>query len=101
MTPPRHTALPCGNDPDKDLPNDLIEDLHRAIGLVEDWLLHASDETLNELAEFVYGPAHPGHDQLQWIIELLGIATTRLRPAPQPAAQPAAIDAATPKRWPR
>ena len=65
--------------------DDLADDLARALGLVEDWLLHASDETLDELADFAYGPTHHGPDQLRWIIELLGEAAARLRPAPPPA----------------
>jgi hypothetical protein len=67
------------------LDDDLAEDLHRAVSLLEDWLLHASPETLDELADFAYGPAHHGHDQLRWIIDLLGETAARLRPAPLPA----------------
>ena len=70
---------------DNDLADDLAEDLHRAVSLIEDWLLHASPETLDELADFAYGH-HGGHDQLRWIIELLGEAACRLRPPPPPAA---------------
>jgi hypothetical protein len=66
------------------LDHDLAEDLHRALTLVEDWLLHASPETLDELADFAYGPTHHGHDHLRWIIDLLGEAAARLRPAPPP-----------------
>jgi hypothetical protein len=72
-----------------------VEDLRWAISLVEDWLLHASTETLDELADFAYGPAQHGHnihghnihDQLRWIIDLLGEASIWLRPPPptQPA----------------
>jgi hypothetical protein len=62
--------------------DDATDDLHRAVSLVEDWLLHASDETLDELADFAYGPTHRGQDQLRWIIDLLGEASARLRPAP-------------------
>jgi hypothetical protein len=40
------------------LDDDLAEDLHRAVSLLEDWLLHASPETLDELADFAYGPSH-------------------------------------------
>ena len=68
------------------LDDDLAADLHRAVSLVEDWLLHASPETLDELADFAYGPAHHGHDQLRWIIDLLGETAARLRPTPPPAA---------------
>lgn len=73
------------------LDHDLAEDLHWAIGLVEDWLLHASPEALDELADFAYGPTRRGHDspdQLRWLIDLLGEAAVRLRPAPQPPNQP-------------
>jgi hypothetical protein len=63
------------------------EELHWALGQVEDWLLHASDETLDELAEFVYGPIHHDHKHLRWIIELLGEAGARFRPAPSPPGQ--------------
>ena len=68
------------------LDDDLAEDLHRAVSLLEDWLLHASPETLDELADFAYGPSHHGHDQLRWIIDLLGETAARLRPTPPPAA---------------
>ena len=71
------------------LDDDLAEDLHRAVSLLEDWLLHASPETLDELADFAYGPSHHGHDQLRWIIDLLGETAARLRPAPPPAPAPA------------
>ena len=67
------------------LDDDLAEDLHRAASLLEDWLLHASPETLDELADFAYGPAHHGHGQLRWIIDLLGETAARLRPTPVPA----------------
>jgi hypothetical protein len=62
--------------------DDATDELHRAVGLVEDWLLHASDETLDELADFAYGPTRRGPDQLRWIIDRLGEAAARLRPAP-------------------
>jgi hypothetical protein len=59
------------------------EGLAWALGQVEDWLLHASDGTLDELADFVYGPAHHhSHEHLRWIIELLGEAGARFRPTP-------------------
>ena len=66
------------------LDDELAEDLARAVSLVEDWLLHASDATLDEPADFAYGPTHRGHDQLRWIIDLLGEAAARLRPTPPP-----------------
>lgn len=74
----------------------LAEDLRWAVSLVEDWLLHASAETLDELADFAYGPTQHGHDQLRWIIELLGEAAAWLRPAPLPAAP----EPPTPQRGP-
>jgi hypothetical protein len=81
-----NTDTTTGRGPlDDNLADDLAEDLARAVSLVEDWLLHASDETLDELADFAYGPAHRGHDRLRWIIELLGEAAARLRPTPPPA----------------
>ena len=65
------------------------EDQRWAVTLVEDWLLHASHETLDELGDFAYGPDYRGRDhnrdQLRWIIDLLGEAAARLRPAPPPA----------------
>ena len=86
MNPALNTNTPTGRGPlDDNLAEDLAEDLVRALGLVEDWLLHASDETLDELADFAYGPTHRGHDHLRWIIGLLGEAAARLRPAPAPA----------------
>ena len=91
---------------DNDLADDLAEDLHRAVSLVEDWLLHASPETLDELADFAYGPAHHGHDQPRWIIDLLGEAAAWLRPAPLPApteptsAQPTSAQPTSAQRGP-
>jgi hypothetical protein len=100
MTPPLpSTPASTGGD---DAIEDPFEDLRWVVGLVEDWLLHASDETLDELAEYVYGPAHPDHDRLRWIIELLGEAGARLRPTAQPAAaQPAVLGAAGRQGRPR
>lgn len=88
---------PATNAPDNTpmrapLDDQQAEDLHWAIGLVEDWLLHASPETLDELADFAYGPTPRGHAPLRWIIDLLGEAALRLRPAPTPAtAEPATL----------
>jgi hypothetical protein len=82
------------------LDHDLAEDLHWAVGLVEDWLLHASPEALDELAQFAYGPAHRGPDQLRWFIDLLGEAAVRLRPPPQPPNRLATPEPATAERGP-
>ena len=81
MNPPSPLdPAPTGAYPD--------EELHWALGQIEDWLLHASPDALDELAEFVYGPTHHGtdraHEYLRWIIELLGEAGTRFRPTPTP-----------------
>jgi hypothetical protein len=92
MTTATATATATNASAHTSLDHDLAEDLHRALSLVEDWLLHASPETLDELAEFAYGPAHHGHDQLRWIIDLLGEASVRLRPPPQPPTEPATAD---------
>jgi hypothetical protein len=86
------TPTPVHDEPDSD---GLSEDLPWAVSLVEDWLLHASPETLDELADFAYGPAHHGHDshdQLRWLIDLLGEAAARLRPPPKPSTQPATAE---------
>jgi hypothetical protein len=73
------------DDLDNDLDDDdLDDDLARALGLVEDWLLHASPQTLQELAEFAYGPpagdGEHDHHRLRPIIDLLGQAAIRLAP---------------------
>jgi hypothetical protein len=86
MNPGLPNTTTGGGPRDDDPADDLAEDLARAVSLIEDWLLHASEDTLDELAEFAYGPTRPGHDQLRWIIELLGEAAARLRPPPPPAA---------------
>ncbi len=33
-----------------------VDELRRLLGTVEDWLLHAGDETREDLAEFLAGP---------------------------------------------
>jgi hypothetical protein len=111
--PPPNTALTSNNGLVADELADgyCCEDLHCAVSLVEDWLLHASPETLDELGDFVYGAHYRGHDddhdghdghdgspdQLRWIIEGLGVTAVRLRPPRQAAAAPpaAAADPAT------
>jgi hypothetical protein len=37
------------------VPIDVIEDLAALVGVLEDWLLHASDDTLADLAQFAGG----------------------------------------------
>jgi hypothetical protein len=84
---PAPIPSPAADKPDSDY---LTEDLRWAVTLVEDWLLHASPETLDELADFAYGPTpshdHRSHDHLRWIVELLGVAAARLRATPGPSA---------------
>ena len=53
---------------------DDLEDWADLVGLIEDWLLHASDETLAELADF--GPTRRPVDPL---IRDLGALCVRLR----------------------
>jgi hypothetical protein len=91
---------PAMNTPDttplgEPLDNQRAEDLHWAVGLVEDWLLHASPETLDELADFAHGPAPRGHAPVRWIIDRLGEAALRLRPAPTPATPQVTAEPAT------
>jgi hypothetical protein len=50
------------------------EDLAWLVALVEDWLLHASDETVAELAHFC-GP----NRHVRTVIGKLGAASIRLR----------------------
>lgn len=50
-----------------------IEDWTRAMGLVEDWLLHASLDTVTELGEFAHNPRAP-----RLIVDTLAEAIRRL-----------------------
>lgn len=66
------------------LTEDQTEDLRELLGYVatlEDWLLHAPDETRSELADFAYhGHFHPC-SAAWWLIEDIGRLGTRLRKA--------------------
>lgn len=53
-----------------------IEELAELTGLLEDWLLHADPETLDDLTSFL---AHTPCDRGRWITDSLATATTRLR----------------------
>lgn len=53
--------------------------LHWVIGLLEAWLRQASDEVLDELAEFAYGP-NPDLGRVEELIELIGRTAAQLRP---------------------
>lgn len=57
-------------------------ELHGVIGLLESWLPQASDEVLDELAEFAFGPdPGPYQRRVEKLIELIGLTAARLRPA--------------------
>lgn len=65
---------------------DQADELRRLLGTVEDWLLHASFEVLDELGGFLAGlswgsGASPQRLACQLIADL-GEATITLRPAP-------------------
>ena len=55
------------------------DDYADLLRLIEDWLLHASDDTLAELAEFAPGSFRPAA-----IIAELGRVTLRLRQLAEP-----------------
>lgn len=66
------------------LTEDQAEDLRELLGYVailEDWLLHAPDETISELADAAYhGHFHP-YSAAWWLIEDIGHLGSRLRKA--------------------
>jgi hypothetical protein len=58
------------------------DELRRLLGTVEDWLLHASDETLDDLGGFLAGLGRSGAGPEQlvtWLIHDLGEHTLTLR----------------------
>jgi hypothetical protein len=62
---------------------DQVDELHRLLGTVEDWLLHTSIDVLDDLGRFLaglsWGTAAP--DQLvTWLINDLGEHALALRP---------------------
>ena len=62
---------------------DQADDLRRLLGTVEDWLLHASFETLDDLGGFLTGLgwSNAAPEQLvTWLIHDLGEHTLTLRP---------------------
>jgi hypothetical protein len=68
---------------------DQVDELRRLLGTVEDWLLHASFDTLDELGGFLtalsWGTRTPPERLTTQLITDLGEATLTLRPA---SAQP-------------
>jgi len=76
-TPVNPAATPAAAEPGVVLDADLIEDLHRAIGLVEDWLLHADDDARADLAGFLDGSGH-GQLAAAGLATLLGNNATTL-----------------------
>jgi hypothetical protein len=62
---------------------DQADELRRLLGTIEDWLLHASVETLDELGGFLRGLGGSVVDPEQlvtWLIHDLGEHTLTLRP---------------------
>ena len=77
------------------LTQDQAEDLRELLSyaeILEDWLLHASDDILDELARFAYHDHFHPHSAAWWLIEDLGHLRCRLSqdpPRPSPRARPA------------
>jgi hypothetical protein len=63
---------------------DQIEELHRLVSTVEDWLLHSSFEVREDLGAFLAGlgwsTAEP-EQLVTWLISALGEQTIALRPS--------------------
>ena len=60
---------------------DQVDELRRLLGTVEDWLLHAGDETLDDLGGFLAG--------LSWSSTTPGAADRRTDRRPRRAHRPA------------
>lgn len=54
-----------------------VEELHWLLGQLEDWLLHASDEVIDELGEFVN--YHYQRGAVLHVIDTLGLYSVELR----------------------
>jgi hypothetical protein len=63
---------------------DQVDELHRLVGTVEDWLLHTSPEVIDDLGAFLTGlgwsTARP-EQLVTWLINDLGEQTIVLRPS--------------------
>jgi hypothetical protein len=74
---------------------DQADELRRLLGTVEDWLLHASVETLDELGGFLVGlgGSGAGPEQLvTWLIHDLGEHTITLRRVTASTAPTSAVE---------
>jgi hypothetical protein len=72
------------------LDRDQADDLRRLLGTVEDWLRHASSETLDDLGGFLTGLgwSNAAPERLvTWLIHDLGEHTLTLRPCTDSATR--------------
>ena len=58
-----------------------IEELAGIVGIIEDWLLHADDDTHHDLAEFLTGLGHLRHNPVGRLVDDLGTHHVALRRA--------------------